>query len=268
MNRSGIRAGYATVAAMLLCACASNNATPRDERSAEDPWEPLNRSLYQVHDTIDRATLKPIARGYKKVLPNFVRRGVTNFSQNLFVPRSVINNFLQGKVEGGVRETARFLVNSTVGIGGLFDVTGAGGLPQHNETFRQTAAVWGIPQGPFVFIPILGPFTLTDALILPLDLAADPLYHYDNSSVRSKIYVLRIINLRARLLTADKLIDESKDRYVTVRESFLQNRLYEIHDGNPPVDDDFYDDFYEEDFEEDDVGDNAADGKVTDPEPR
>ncbi len=260
MRHTVLRAEFAVATVVLLCSCANIESTPKEERSQYDPWEPLNRRMYAVSDAIDRATLKPVAKGYKNVLPSMVRRGITNFSQNLFVPRSVINNFLQGKVEGGFSEFARFMVNSTVGIGGLFDVTGASGLPRHDETLRQTFAVWGIPQGPFVYIPILGPFTLTDALALPFDLTTDPLWHYDNSSVRTKLYVLRIINLRSRLLAADRLIEGSKDPYITVRESYLQNRLFEIHDGDPPIEDDFYDDF------EDEFEDEPA--QTSSPEPR
>lgn len=253
---------------IALCSCAGNAVTPREERSPSDPWEPLNRALYNASDAIDRATLKPVAKGYKKVVPSFIRRGVTNFSQNLFVPRSVINNFLQGKIEGGFSELARFMVNSTVGIGGLFDVTGASGLPRHDETFRQTFAVWGVPAGPYVYVPILGPFMLADAIALPFDLTTDPMWHYDNASVRTKVYVVRIVDLRYRFLPADRLIEGSKDPYITVRESFLQNRVFEIHDGDPPVDDDFYDDFYDEDFEDEETGNDPVDGQTSSTEPR
>ena len=264
MSRAALRASSTLVVAVTLCACASIEVTPKEDRSPDDPWEPLNRRMYGISDAIDRATLKPIARGYKKVLPSVIRRGVTNFSQNLFVPRSIINNFLQGSVEGGFSEFARFMVNSTVGIGGLFDVTGASGLPRYDETFRQTFAVWGIPKGPFVYIPILGPFTVTDVIALPLDLTADPLWHYNNSSVRTKVYALRVINLRSRLLAADKLIEASKDPYITVRESFFQNRLYEIYNGNPPIDDDFYDEF-DDDFDDADFEDEPVDPSESEP---
>lgn len=251
MAARAIRSAMLGLAAALLCACASNSVTPRDERSPDDPWEPLNRSMYKVNDAIDMVSLKPIAKVYKNLLPPFVRHGVTNFSRNLFVPRSIVNNLLQGKVDGATDEFSRLLLNSTIGVGGLIDVADASGIEQHDETFRETLAVWGAPKGPFVMIPILGPFTLTDALALPLDIAADPLWHYEVSSVRDRLYFLRVINLRSRLLAADKLLLDSKDPYITMRESFLQNRLYQIHDGNPPVDHDFYEDFYDEEFEDD-----------------
>jgi phospholipid-binding lipoprotein MlaA len=242
----------------LLSACASQNVTPKEDRSPADPWEPLNRTMWRIHEPVDRVTLKLVARGYKAILPGFIRQGVTNFSRNLFVPRSIVANFLQGKPKDGMSEVARLFVNSTVGIGGLVDITGMSGLEHQDETFRETFAVWGAPPGPFVMIPILGPFTLTDALALPFDLTFDPLWHYEVSSVRDRLYFLRVINLRANLLPADKLLEGSNDPYITMRESFLQNRLYHIHDGDPPVDDDFYDDFYDEEFDDEFVDENAT----------
>ena len=139
------------------------------------------------------------------------------------------------------------MLNSTLGIGGLIDVATASGMQEYSEDFGQTAAVWGIPDGPYVMLPLLGPQTLRDAVFLPVDIIFDPLYQYDNSSVRDKLYFVRLIDLRYRLLVADKFLDDSQDRYVTTRESYLQNREYEVYDGDPPVDDDFFDEFLEED---------------------
>ncbi|MEO1203546.1 MAG: MlaA family lipoprotein, partial [Pseudomonadota bacterium] len=122
----------------------------------------------------------------------------------------------------------------------------------YNEDFGQTFAVWGMPDGPFVMIPFFGPSTLRDAVAFPLDWQSNPLVHYDNTSVRDKLIVLRLIELRSRLLAADQLLAGSPDIYVTLRESYLQNRRYQVFDGDPPVDDDFYDDFEDfEDFEDD-----------------
>lgn len=236
----------------LLAACASSPPGSTDEapeRAEYDPFEPLNRSLYAFNDVVDRVTLKPIARGYKAVVPEFARRGVTNFSRNLFTPRSAVNNFLQGKPGPGFIDLGRFIINSTIGIGGLFDVATAQGIPEYDEDFGQTLAVWGIPEGPYLFIPILGPNTLLDALSTPVDIASDPLYHYDNSSVRDKLYVLRVIDLRMRLLTAETLLEDSKDPYLTLRESYLQNRRFQVYDGDPPSTDE-EEDLFEEFFEE------------------
>ena len=196
---------------------------------------------------IDKASTKPLAKGYRKITPRLIRTGIGNFFGNLIAPRSAINHFLQGKPGRGVSELGRFVINSTIGVGGLIDIATPSGLEEHQEDFGQTAAVWGIPDGPYVMLPILGPRTLRDAILTPLDVVVDPLFQYNNSSVRDKVYVLRLIHLRYLLLSAEKFLEDSKDRYVTTRESYLQNREYEIYDGDPPVDDDFFDEFLEED---------------------
>jgi len=235
-----------------LSGCATAPGTGSDAapvRAEHDPLEPLNRSLYAINDAVDRVTLKPIARGYKAVVPEFARRGVTNFSRNLFTPRSAVNNFLQGKPGPGFSELGRFIINTTLGIGGLIDIATAQGMPVYDEDFGQTLAVWGIPEGPYLFIPILGPNTLLDAASIPIDIASDPLYHYDNSSVRDKVYVLRVIDLRMCLLTAETLLEDSKDPYLTLRESYLQNRRFQVYDGSPPSTDE-EEDLFEEFFEE------------------
>ena len=119
-------------------------------------------------------------------------------------------------------------------------------MDESREDFGQTAAVWGIPDGPYVMLPLLGPQTLRDAILLPVDIVVDPLYQYENSSVRDKLYIVRLIDLRYRLLVTDKFLADSKDTYVTTRESYLQNREYEVYDGDPPIDDDFFDEFLDE----------------------
>ncbi len=240
------RAGALAACALLLGACAT---TPEGSRVDYDPWEPLNRNLYAINDFGDRYLLKPVARGYDALLPAFAQTGVTNFSRNLLSPGSALNNFLQGKPRDGLSEITRFLFNSTIGIGGLIDVAAMGGLERKPEDFGQTFAVWGVPDGPYVVVPFIGPRTLRDATTVPLNFWADPLWHYEVTSVRNKLEILRLINLRANLLDLDRFLEDSKDPYVTLRESYLQNRAFDVHDGDPPVDDDFYDDF-EEDFEE------------------
>ena len=232
----------------LLCAtllaggCAS---TPPGDPVEYDPWEAPTRSLYRFNEGLDKISFKPLAKGYVKVIPGPVRRSVTNFSRNLSTPGSMLNNFLQGKPAQGFGEFGRFLINSTIGIGGLFDVAGSAGLEAHREDFGQTAAVWGIPSGPFVMLPFLGPRSVRDALTLPLDIAADPLRYYDDDKVRYSLWLLRLTDVRARLLPLEDLLKDSADPYVTMRESYLQNREFEIYDGDPPVedDDDFYDEF-------------------------
>lgn len=239
--------GLCIIAILVLSACAGNiPAAPRDQRAEYDPWEPLNRRISNFNNGFDKVTFKPLAKGYDKVMPGFVKTGVGNFSTNLRGPLHIINNLLQGKAGRSGVELARFLTNSIVGIGGLFDVATASELESYPETFGETFAVWGIPDGPFVVIPILGPRTLSGAFAIPLTFLADPLWHIDDNTVKWVIYGIRLIDLRVRLFPADTLIEGSYDRYLTIRESLLQNRRFRIHDGDPPEDEDFYDEFLDE----------------------
>ena len=238
-------------AAVTLAGCSSQNISNVEH----DPWEGLNRGIYGVNDATDRVLIKPLARGYRKVIPSFARRGVSNFFDNLVTPRSSLNNFLQGKPGRGFSDLGRFLMNSTFGVAGLFDVATSAGLEATDEDFGQTLAVWGVGPGPYVVLPMLGPRTLRDTVAMPFDFLADPLYHYDETSVKDKLRVLQIVNLRARLLAADAILEESNDPYITLRESYLQTREYEIYDGDPPLDDDFYDEFDDEFFDEEEPTD-------------
>lgn len=232
---------------VVLCA-AGCSATPPGNPVDHDPWEKLNRGLYGLNEAVDSVSLKPVAKGYKTIIPEPARNSVSNFARNLGAPRNSINNFLQGKPSRGFSELARFFVNSTIGVGGLFDIATASGVEAHREDFGQTAAVWGISPGPYVMVPFIGPQTLRDAILIPADIKLDVLHHVDSSSVRDRLWVLRAIDLRHRALSLEELLKDSNDPYVTLRESYLQNREFEIYDGDPPVedDDDFYDEFLEE----------------------
>ncbi|MDJ0917455.1 MAG: VacJ family lipoprotein [Woeseiaceae bacterium] len=230
----------------LLGACASDGGS----KDPKDPYENLNRKVYTVNDVVDRATLKPLARGYRAVLPRFARTGVSNFFDNLVTPRSAVNNVLQGKPYAGGEDLFRFIINSTVGIGGLIDVASAAGMPEHGETFQETFAVWGIPDGPYIVLPFLGPHTMSDVFALPFDIWAGPWYHYDNSSARDKLRVLRLVDIRYRILSADGLLEDSEDPYIALREAYLQNREFRIYDGDPPEsqeDEDLFNEFFEDD---------------------
>lgn len=234
----------------LTCGCASNSAASEDEAEAAgdpvDPWEPLNRRIHSFNRTADRYTLKPAAKGYEKVVPQTVRTGLRNFWKNLNGPLHIVNNFLQGQGRDGASETGRLLVNTTVGIGGFFDVATELGLERHEEDFGQTLAVWGVPDGPFVMVPFWGPQTLRDAVALPLDFLADPLFHLKNDRERYGLFALRVLDIRARLFPIEDMLEDSYDEYVSIREAYLQNRRFEVHDGDPPQEDDYFDDFYGE----------------------
>lgn len=233
--------------AVVLC---SGCATTGSQQSVQDPFENTNRAVYQFNDVVDRYTLKPVAKGYRAVVPGFARTGVSNFFSNLTTPRSSLNNFLQGKPARGLTEIGRFVVNSTLGIGGLVDVSTLIEIPEYNEDFGQTFAVWGIASGPYVYLPFLGPHTMSDVIALPLDRLAHPLRHYENTSVRDKLNVLQVIDIRTRVLSAEGLIEDSEDPYVAIREAYLQNRAFRIYDGDPPdtqEDEDLFEEFLNED---------------------
>lgn len=233
---------------LLLGACATSQprAAPPEQRAAADPWEPLNRQVYAFNDAVDKVTLKPAAKAYEKVLPQRLRRGIHNFSSNLASPLNIVNNLLQGKFKGALGETGRFLANSTWGLLGFVDVGSDLGLASQPEDFGQTLAVWGVPDGPYVVLPIFGPRTLRDSFTLPLDYLADPVTYMEHDRTRYTTRAILLVDFRASLFAAESLIEDSFDKYLSLRESYLQNRNYLIHDGNPPEDDSFYEDFYDD----------------------
>jgi phospholipid-binding lipoprotein MlaA len=240
------------VLSLALGGCASQGEqVDGADATAYDPLEPFNRKMLKVNVAIDRVALKPLAKGYKRIVPPPIRRGFANIFANLGAPRSALNNFLQGKPKRGFNELGRFLFNSTLGIGGIFDVASAGGMERYDENFSQTLAVWGLPEGPYLVLPIFGPHTALDSVGLPIDFYSDLNTHL-TSGVKDRLYLIRLLDARARLLSAETLLDKSNDPYISLRESFLQNREFKVYDGDPPTDDeDFYDeemfdDFFEE----------------------
>lgn len=210
-----------------------------------DPWIGMNRSIWAFNDALDRNILRPIARGYRAVLPDLIEEGVSNFFDNLQVPATAMNQILQGKPKSMFSDVGRFAVNTTVGLLGVFDLATRSGLPQHDEDFGQTLAVWGIPQGPYFVIPIRGPATVTYAGGMVVDALTNPIGYIRNVRVRNSMYALYFLDLRKRLLTAEVLI--SGDEYLFVRDAFLQRRDYLIRDGefedDPFMDFDDFDDF-------------------------
>jgi phospholipid-binding lipoprotein MlaA len=235
-----------------ITACASNEAVRDDSQRVEyDPLEPMNRRIHNFNMALDRVALGPLARGYRKVVPSPIRRGITNFFSNLTTPRSALNNFLQGKPGRGFNELGRFVFNSTLGIGGLFDVAGAGGMERYDENFGQTLTVWGVPEGPYIVLPVWGPNMMSDAFSLPIDYGTDLWPYYDNTSVRDKVWLVRVVDLRYRLLTADSILNDSQDPYITIREAFRQNRTFRVYDGDPPSNEEYYEDELFDEFFED-----------------
>jgi phospholipid-binding lipoprotein MlaA len=210
------------------------DAAPAD--NAHDPFERFNRAMYTFNDKFDRYLLKPVAKGYRKVTPTPVRRGVSNFFSNLHDVPIMLNNLLQGKPKQAASDFSRFFVNSTIGIFGLFDVATKWELPKHDEDFGQTLAVWGVGSGPYLVLPFFGPSNLRDAPALVVDWEIYPPNQMKDSGTRDKMLVLEVVDKRAQLLAAGDILEQAagQDPYVFVREAYRQRRRYLIYDGNPP----------------------------------
>lgn len=251
----GAKALRAAGLLLVLSITAGCAATPGRTPLGQDPLEGLNRGVYKFNDAIDRAALKPVAKGYKKVTPNLIRRGIGNFFANLEYPITIVNQFLQGKPGTGLKDTGRFLLNTTLGIGGLFDVATPMGLDAHDEDFGQTLAVWGVGSGPYIHLPLLGPSTLRDAPSRVFDWFLDPLTHADITWEEEWAQrALEVVHTRAELLTLDPTLERTFDPYAFIRDAWLQRREFEIFDGNPPpeeLDEEFLDEEDETESETD-----------------
>lgn len=203
-----------------------------------DPWMGFNKQMFRFNEAADRIVLRPVADTYVKVVPGFARQGVSNFFGNLGDVNHGVNNLLQGKPVKAASDLGRILINTTLGLGGLFDPASGIGLRKHNESFGQTLSVWGVPKGPFIVLPLLGPSTLTDTLSRPVDSALDPLLYLYPVDHRNRLIVTRLIDQRVGLFAAESVV--FGDRYVFIRDAYLQRREYLVKDGK--VEDDF-DDF-------------------------
>jgi phospholipid-binding lipoprotein MlaA len=214
--------------ALTGCAATPNQGNPRD------PFEGFNRAMFSFNDTLDKAALKPVAETYQRVLPVTVQIGVGNFFANLADVWTGANNLLQGKPKEAGQDVLRFVMNSTVGIAGLFDVATSSGIERHrDEDFGQTLGKWGIPSGPYLVLPLIGSTTVRDSVVMPLDMKGD-LWRY-KYPVRWRNFGsgLRLIDQRSLLLDASNLIEEAAlDRYEFVRDAYLQRRQYKIDDGD------------------------------------
>lgn len=226
-----IKCGYLCLL-FLFGGCAS--LPPGAQPNPDDPYERFNRAMYIFNDSLDRAILKPVATGYHDYIPGPIQSGIGNFFTNLGTPIDILNNLLQGKLLNALSDTGRLVINTTIGIGGLFDPAGAIGLVEHDEDFGQTLAVWGVPSGPYLVLPFVGPSGFRDGAGSLVDTRADPLYYYDENPEQYYLYALYYIDLRADLLQADDLLQDAFDPYAFIRDAYLQRREYLIYDGNPP----------------------------------
>ncbi|MES2564844.1 MAG: VacJ family lipoprotein, partial [Pseudomonadota bacterium] len=216
--------------ASLLGACAMG----RDPR---DPLEPINRGVYQLNEAVDQAVLKPVAQAYRAVLPQFLRSSVSNFFSNLNDIVVALNNVLQGKFTAAYADLGRVAINSTLGLGGLFDIASEAGVERHDEDFGQTLGVWGVGDGPFVMLPLFGPSTGRDVVGRFVDHKADLVTYVKPSHNRNQLWGTRVVNRRSELLDASTVLQTaSLDPYEFLRDAYLQRRRNLIYDGSPPLD--------------------------------
>ena len=230
------RRGLPLLAVALLAGCAI--APPR----TDDPLQKVNRKVYAFNDSLDKAVLRPAAVGYRKVTNPPVRRSVSNFFTNIQMPITVANDLLQARPSQALGSTGRFLINLTIGVGGIFDPATKMGLPLQTTDFGITLARWGMPEGDFLMLPLLGPSTVRDVWHYPVDgYFCDPLSivartHYFSYGQYYLPQVLYVVSMRSQLIDAEGFLQTAYDPYAFLRDAYRQRRLYMLYDGNPPAD--------------------------------
>lgn len=212
---------------LVLLALAPIVSNASDER---DPWEGFNRAIFAFNDAADTYVVRPVAVGYTKVTPGPLRQGVGNVFSNLKEVPNVLNGLLQGKFGEAGKDTGRFLINTTLGVAGIFDVASHMGLSRNDgEDFGQTLATWGVSDGPYLVLPFLGPRTLRDAAGMPVDWVTDPKTYIGHTQTSYEVKVLELLDTRASLLSLEQNI--GADKYTLYRDIYLQRREYLINDG-------------------------------------
>ena len=206
-----------------------------------DPLKDLNQKTHDLNQTLDLQVASPVARFYKRITPDFIEMGVTNFTQNVEDLSIGVNNILQGKIKSGFSDLSRFTINSTIGIAGFLDIASDMGLEKHDEDFGQTLAVWGVPDGPYLVLPGLGPSTMRDTLAMIPDAFLTPLWLIDHDRTSYSLTAIDLIDTRARYLGLESVV--IGDEYLFYRDAYLQSRQFEIKDGQIEDDFDDFDDF-------------------------
>ena len=235
---------------LLALACGGCASTgTRSNSDVNDPFERANRAIFRFNRTADRFVLRPVANGYHTITPDPLERSISRFFVNLSSPIVIVSGLLQGKFKQAGSDTGRFLLNSTVGVLGFLDVASHVGLEYHEEDFGQALGRWGLAQGPYLLVPLFGPFTLRDGFGRILELPFELLYHIDDKTTRRRLVVMYYIDKRMRLLVADEALVNAFDPYIFVRDAYLQRRQYLVYDGDPPLpEEDFEEGYSEQDF--------------------
>jgi len=219
---------------ILLTGCAGTENLQTDPEN--DPWEGFNRNVYAFNDGLDKV-IRPVAVGYDKVMPDPFQRGVGNFFRNLDAPVTFVNQVLQGELKQGGYSISRFLINSTIGLLGFFDVASKAGIPMYDEDFGQTLSKWGYENSRYLVLPIFGPSTIRDGIGRYADSFYQPVGRAIHGNNEWGYWTLRGIDLRARFLDQDTELKEAYDPYVLMRDIWLQNRQFQLYDGDPPLTD-------------------------------
>lgn len=233
---------FAILMIFLLTACSSRQITPSDPEI--DPWEAYNRKIHAFNMGLDRAILRPVAKGYDYIMPEAPQRGVRNFFRNLAFPVTFLNLLAQGKFEGAADATGRFFINTTAGLAGFFDVATKVGIPSYDEDLGQTLAVWGWHDSRFLVMPLFGPYTVRDLVGRSFYGYFHPVSYVAREYNNYWPMAIDLVTLRAQLLPFDQQLESAADPYILVRDVYLQNRQFNIHDGDPPAPD--YDALLEE----------------------
>ncbi len=244
VSKNMMQHSFLRVLSILALVMSSAGAFAKED---SDPWESMNRKTFAFNEFIDSCCLKPVAKGYRAITPDFLEDGFSNFFGNATEVLTIVNDLAQGKFAQGGKDTLRFVVNSTVGIAGFIDIGSRIGLEEHDEDFGQTLAVWGVGEGPFVMLPFFGPKTLLSSATLYPDSALTMINTIDNEPTKYGLSGLGVVELRAGLLDLEKLA--AGDRYTFIRDAYLQRRTFLISDGQLSDEELFGDDeFDDEDF--------------------
>jgi phospholipid-binding lipoprotein MlaA len=225
---------------VLVCA-------PVTSVAEQDPWQGLNRNIFEFNEWTDRHILRPTAVAYTNYIPGFVRSGVGNVFDNVATPVISLNQLLQGKPKASASDFGRFLINTTLGLGGLFDIASKTGLAKHQEDFGQTFGVWGAGTGHYIVLPFLGPSNVRDSFGLAVNSVLNPIRLISPVEDRALVTALYVVDVRADLIGVDELV--MGDRYLFRRDTYLQSRAFQINDGvgdEDPFADDGFDDFDDE----------------------
>ncbi len=224
----GLLRAAAGILVMALCGCAGMASRPGG--GVDDPLEPMNRVFYQFNSEADRLVMRPVSNAYKAVTPKPVRGSLTNFFDNVSYPNVILNDLLQGRIDQGASDIGRFVVNSTLGMLGFFDVAGRLGLKAHMEDAGLTLARWGVPRGPYLVLPFVGPDTLRNTPNLALSILTNVFYYVGNAEVTVPLSIISLVNTRANESREIEYVRRNAvDPYVYTRNAYLQHRNYLLH---------------------------------------